>query len=148
MFNTSIINGISEITDDFTYYIIDLWGVLHDGTKAYPNALAAAKFLKEKNKKVILLSNAPRRSIKAVYKLNELGFTEGLYNHILTSGEVTFNYVKNEAKGRKYIYIGPEKDRDLLNGAGKIEVQKAEDADFAVATGFEGFGSIFAEKQV
>lgn len=147
MFKTTIINGISEIVDKYDYYIIDLWGVLHDGTKAYPNALEALKYLHKNKKKVILLSNAPRRSRKALDKLNELGFTKDLYDYILTSGEVTYKYAKNEVNGKNFFYIGPEKDRDLLDGAKKQEVAIASEANFALATGFEGFGSLFEEKK-
>ncbi len=147
MFNTKIINGMSEIINDFDYFIIDLWGVLHDGTKPYPNSLEAMKFLKKNNKKVILLSNAPRRAKKVKDKLDDLGFNKDLYDYILTSGEVTYKFAKNEIIGKNYFYIGPDKDKDLLEGIDKNEVTKAEAADFAIATGFEGFGSLFSEKQ-
>jgi len=148
MFETKIINAISEISDNFDSFIIDLWGVLHDGMKAYPNALEAIKFLKAQKKNVILLSNAPRRAIKAKEKLDDLGFTEDLYDAVITSGEVTYQFVKNSPDlGNKYIYIGPPKDRDLLTGSKKFEVKDANQADFAVATGFDGFGSVFMEKQ-
>lgn len=147
MIESKVISGLSEIIKNYNYYIIDLWGVLHDGMKPYPDALEAMKYLAEHKKSVILLSNAPRRAVKAKEKLDELGFTSDLYNNIITSGEVTFNFVKNEIEGSNYVYIGPDKDRDLLDGAGKTEVASAKEADFAIATGFEGFGSVFEEKK-
>jgi len=142
------INGISEIVDKHDFFIIDLWGVLHDGHDPYPGAINALKNIKAKGKKIILLSNAPRRSSKAKAILEKMGFSSNLYDMILTSGDVTFEYVKEVyAKGTKYYYIGPDKDRDLLEGLGMVEIAKPHGAEFAIATGFEGFGSVFSEKK-
>lgn len=143
-----IINGISEIYQNYDYFIIDLWGVLHDGHAPYSGAIAALKNLKDNNKKIVLLSNAPRRAIKAETILENLGFKKDSYHLLITSGEVTFNYVKNNPEiGKKYLYIGPEKDRHILDGLNLQEVENASQADFAIATGFEDFGSLFEEKK-
>ena len=145
---TQQINNLSQIVENFDYFIVDLWGVLHDGTSAYPYSVECLKKLKELNKKIILLSNAPRRSFKAKDVLDKLSFKEEYYDKLITSGEVTYDYVKEiYPEFSKYIYIGPEKDRDLLDNLNMTEVHIAKEADFAVATGFEGFGSVFEEKQ-
>ncbi len=144
----NFIKGISEITNKFDYYIIDLWGVLHDGHDPYKGAVSALKNLKAAGKKIVLLSNAPRRASIAREKLQELGFDETMYDLLITSGEVTYEFIKTAKNlGNKYYYIGPEKDRYLLQGLNFEEVAKAKEADFALATGFEGFGSSFDEKQ-
>lgn len=142
-----IINGISEIYQNYDYYIIDLWGVLHDGHAPYAGAISALKNLKQNNKKIVLLSNAPRRAIKAEMVLENLGFKKDFYDLLITSGEVTFNYVKNNNVGKNYLYIGPQKDRHILDGLGLQEVEQAHQANFALATGFEDFGSLFEEKK-
>lgn len=143
------IKGIFEIAENYDYYIIDLWGVLHDGHEAYKGAKLALEKLKNSNKKIILLSNAPRRSYKAKETLERLDFDENLYDLLLTSGEITYNYVKqNKGKlGNKYFYVGPDKDLHLLDGLNLTHVKIAAEANFAVATGFEGFGSKFEEKK-
>lgn len=141
------INGLSRITDKYSCYIIDLWGVLHDGITAYPKALETLKNLKEEGKKIVLLSNAPRRSSKAKEVLDRLGFERELYDEIITSGEITFNYVKNSNLGNKYFYIGPEKDRGIFDGLDMQETENASEAGFAIVTGFEGFNSVFEEKK-
>jgi HAD superfamily hydrolase (TIGR01459 family) len=143
-----LLSGISEVSSKYDYYIIDLWGVLHDGHDPYKGAVEALKKLKENNKKIVLLSNAPRRAVKAEAVLENLGFTRDMYDMLITSGEVTYNYVKMHPEmGKRYVYIGPEKDRHLLDGLNLEIVEYAGQADFAVATGFEGFGSLFSEKQ-
>ncbi len=143
------IKGISEIKDNYDNCIIDLWGVLHDGHEPYKGAPEALRKLKDAGKGIILLSNAPRRARVARQTLERLGFTHDMYDLLLTSGEVTYHYAKahkNEL-GSKYVYVGPDKDRTLLEGLGMTEVASAAEADFAIATGFEGFGSRFEEKK-
>jgi HAD superfamily hydrolase (TIGR01459 family) len=142
------ITGISEIIDRYDHFIIDLWGVLHDGHDPYEGAIHALRSLKQNNKKIVLLSNAPRRANKAEATLEKLGFTKDTYDLLLTSGEVTYHYVKAHPElGKKYFYVGPDKDLHLLDGLGLTQVHEAKSADFAVATGFEGFGSKFEEKK-
>jgi HAD superfamily hydrolase (TIGR01459 family) len=145
-----IISGLEEIISSHNYFIIDLWGVLHDGSKPYPFALEAIKNLKNAGKKIVLLSNAPRRASKAKIVLDNLGFTEDLYDKIITSGEITFEYVAANYTGKannKFYYIGPDKDTDLLNGLLLERTENANEAAFAVCTGFNDFGSKFEERQ-
>ncbi len=153
-----LISAMSEIADRYDAYIIDLWGVLHDGMQPYPGAKEALEALRQQNKEVILLSNAPRRAVKAEQRLNELGFGTELYDYVVTSGELTYRYLTEEYKqalsqvlnattgqaegkyGLNYFYIGPEKDLDLLHGGGFNRVETAMEADFALVTGFDAFG--------
>ncbi len=141
------INGISAVYNDYDGFIIDLWGVLHDGSNPYPKAIETIKNLKNSGKKIILLSNAPRRAFMAKKNLERLGFYKDFYDYLITSGEITFDYVKNNNLGKNYFYIGPDKDRDILDGLNLTEFENAKKADFAIVTGFEGFGSLFSEKQ-
>lgn len=143
------IQGISEIIDQYDNFIIDLWGVLHDGHDAYNGAKPALLALKKKKKKIVLLSNAPRRVSIVKTKMDELGFTEDTYDKLITSGEITHNYIKNNLSelGKKCYYIGPERERNIIKDLGLIEVEKASKADFAVATGFNDYTSTFEERK-
>lgn len=67
---------------------------------------------------------------------------------MLTSGEITFEYVKeNYPEKSSYFYIGPEKDRDILNGLNLTETEDAKTASFALATGFNDWNSTFEERK-
>lgn len=137
-----MLTGISEIADNFDYFIIDLWGVLHDGVKPYPGAVECLKNLREKkNKKILLLSNAPRKSFKAVETLSRVGFSRDLYDEVITSGQVAFDYLKNTNEfGKKYYYIGPDRDADILEGSDYEMCMSPKDSDFCLVTGFDNFG--------
>lgn len=127
--------------------LVDLWGVIHDGVALYPGVIEALAYLQKKQIPVIFLSNAPRRARVAAAGLMRLGVLRDLYTDILTSGEATYAYfAKNTPWGRDYMYIGPEKDRVLLDGLSYNPVMTAEAAQFVVCTGFDQDDSTLAEK--
>lgn len=146
------ISGLKEIYQDYDFFVLDIWGVLHDGVSAYPNVIETLDFLRHEGKKICLLSNAPRRSSKVVTMLQNFGITPNHYDFILTSGEATFlDLKKNQEEGFKtfgqnYFYIGPKKDIDLLDGLNYVRVDEAAKAGLAVTTGFDGESSTLAEK--
>lgn len=146
-------NNLKEISDSYQYFIFDIWGVIHDGSAAYPNVVETISELRAQNKKICFLSNAPRRAAKAAQVLAKFGITQDLYDFILTSGEAAYlDLEKNQNNGfstygKNYLYIGPQKDVDLLDGLDYNIVEKAQDADFVVTTGFDKDDSTLAEKQ-
>lgn len=137
----SFIPGIAQLALRFDGFILDLWGVLHDGTHPYPGAIDALAQLHAAGKTIILLSNAPRQSHKVQQVLDTIGFPRTHYDHILTSGEAARNWlIDAEPYGEAYYYIGPPKDQDLLVGTRYREVKDPANADFTLLTGFDEFG--------
>ncbi len=145
-------SGIRDLADLYDYFIFDIWGVIHDGSSAYMGVVEAITFLRSKNKKICFLSNAPRRATKVAAVLKGYGITPDLYDFILTSGEAAYlDLEKNQKNGFKnfgqnYLYIGPDKDLDLLDGLDYKIVKNASEADFALTTGFDGDYSTLEEK--
>ena len=50
MKNFKILNNLSEITNKFDAYIIDIWGVLWDGIEPYEYAKDALEKIKKKKR--------------------------------------------------------------------------------------------------
>ncbi len=151
--------NITKIANNYDYFILDVWGVIHDGNHIYPGVLEQLKYLRSLGKKICFLSNAPRRASKVAEVLKRLGIGEDLYDFILTSGEATYLFLhQNQSDAShlqkltdskisdQYFYIGPKKDADLLNGLGYIEAANADQASFVVATGFDNDLSTIEEK--
>lgn len=126
--------------------LVDLWGVIHDGDALYPNVIAALTMLKARGIEVIFLSNAPRRAAMAKVNLDRLGITPDLYTGIITSGEALFHAFQKNNITHNYVYIGPEKDRTLLQGLPCNEVETAQTAEVAICTGFDHDASTLEEK--
>lgn len=90
-----MISTLSSIAPNFDHFIIDIFGVLHDGIKPFPETIATLVELKNAGKQICLLSNSPRRTDRVIQYMSEIGIPRILYNHIVTSGEATFQALYN-----------------------------------------------------
>ncbi|MCI5049859.1 MAG: argininosuccinate lyase [Rickettsiales bacterium] len=132
------ISGITQIAPRYEGFIIDLWGVMHDGTALYPQALEAFKALEATGKPVIFLSNAPRKAKKASAVLSRLGIGPTRYLGMLTSGQAAYDMLQaSDDYGAQYYYLGPGKDEDVLEGSAYVAVDNPAEADFILNAGFE-----------
>jgi len=136
------LSGLSAIADRYDAFILDLWGVVHDGSHLYPGVHEALSELRKAGKKIVMLSNAPRRAAKVEKVLNELGIEPGLYDRVYSSGEAGFEWLQEcgnaevQKCGNRYYYIGPAKDLDVLDGLPHVRVDDIKDADFLLNVGF------------
>ena len=85
------LGGISEIAEDYDLFLVDQFGVLHDGQSPYSGAIQVLEALKARGKTVVLLSNSGKRSAPNAERLRGLGFPETLYDLFVTSGEVAWH---------------------------------------------------------
>ena len=135
-----IINNFHDIIPDYDLFIVDIFGVIHDGLELYPEVFENIQEIKKQNKHFVFLSNAPRRAKRAAQTLHDFGITPDLYDFIMTSGEHAFNHFKaleQQNKIIKYYYLGPDKDKQLLFDTKHILVDNPHNADIAVSTGLE-----------
>lgn len=144
-------NNSLEIAQNYDHFILDVWGVIHDGTHAYDGVVDSLISLKNLGKKIYFLSNAPRRSSKVAAVLAKFGVKPDFYDFIMTSGEAVYTTLQENQNngfkdyGQNYYYIGPGKDKDLLDGL-KYNSKAAKDANFAIVTGFDDDFSKAGEK--
>jgi len=118
--NIPIYKNLSSVIENSEALILDIWGVLWDGIKVYPEALVTLNEIKKLDIPVILLSNAPRRASNVERKLNRVGIDKSLYNEIISSGEICRNELiskRHQVPGNNYYFIGLNEDRDLLNNS-------------------------------
>ena len=55
MKDINCINKISDIEKNYSLFLIDLWGVIHNGIKIFPEILEVLRNLQKKKKKLFLL---------------------------------------------------------------------------------------------
>lgn len=132
------ISGLSAIAPRYDACILDLWGVIHDGMQLYPGVHDALAALRGAGKKIVFLSNAPRRAAKVEQVLNGLGIEPALYDHILSSGEAGYQWLaaQDAPLGRRYFYVGPAKDTDVMDGLGYTRSHDLKASDFLLNVGF------------
>jgi HAD superfamily hydrolase (TIGR01459 family) len=138
--NIPILGGLAGMADDYDLFILDLWGVVHDGVTVYPGAANCLRRLRQRGARVVLLSNAARPSASVALHLTELGVEAELYDWLLTSGEATANTIASGATGTgadarpAYFHLGPERCRPTLDACGGREVA-IEAAEMIICTG-------------
>lgn len=128
------LSGIGSLSAEYDGFIVDLWGVIHDGTTLYHGALDALQRLRKTDKPIVLLSNAPRRATAARDGLRALGVPDELYTAVMTSGEATWSALANHTGARVY-HIGPNRDRNVLEGRAVTRVDRPEEASLLLNTG-------------
>lgn len=124
-----IISGLHEIADRYDAYLLDVFGVLHDGLKPFPDTINCLEQLKKNGKKTCLLSNQPRRAESAIRFNESVGILRSLYNEALTSGEGTW-LALDAYKGKRCWYIGTDFTDTLLEGHDFTITKHPDDADF------------------
>jgi HAD superfamily hydrolase (TIGR01459 family) len=135
------LRGIRSLVDHYDTYVIDLWGTLHNGVVPYPGAIDALSRLKDRGKRIGLLSNAPRRAKPAVDMLDSMGVKAELYDAIITSGESVFRALRDRPDPwhRKLTgacwHLGPIRDRGVFDGLDLDLREHPEGTGFCVATG-------------
>ncbi len=137
-------HGFAEIAGQYDGFILDLWGVIHDGVAPYDGAVDCLRRLRDAGKRCVLLSNAPRRAEAAQEMLREMGIEDALYHGILTSGEASHGMLRTRgsagadpwfaALGSRVFHLGPERDRNVLDGL-NVVLSEVADADFVLNTG-------------
>jgi HAD superfamily hydrolase (TIGR01459 family) len=140
-----LIGGMCELVPRYEGFILDLWGVIHNGVAPMPGALECLQSLKEKGKRIVLLSNAPRRADDVVRRISAIGLPAQLYDHVMSSGEEAWQYLHRRddpfyaALGRRCLHIGSERDLEIREGLGLEFVDTAEEAQFILNTGPAGW---------
>ncbi|HEY9536413.1 MAG TPA: TIGR01459 family HAD-type hydrolase [Kiloniellaceae bacterium] len=133
--------GLSAVADRYDAFIIDLWGVMHDGLRAYPAAVEALRQLRRAGKRSVVLSNAPRRAAVIAKRNAEIGIPEDLPDHLLSSGEDAWQHLKTRpdawyrALGTRCYHLGPARDLGMREGLDLTFVDSLAEADFILNTG-------------
>lgn len=141
LYKTKFCRGISDISDSYSGFIIDQWGVLHNGEKPYPGVIDCLKELKARKKYLIILSNSGKRAEENKERLKDIGIGPSLYDQIITSGEMTWQGLNTQDSGfftglgKKVYVISRGGDRSIVDGLDVEVVDDAADADFMIISG-------------
>ena len=136
-----VLAGLRDVVDRYDGFVLDLWGVVHDGVTVFPGVIDALARLRGAGKRMVFLSNAPRRAHLVAEQLDGFGITAAMHDGVMSSGEATWQYLKTRpddwsaALGRHCLRIGPARDNRALEGLEFEEAADAETADFILVTG-------------
>ena len=137
-----LIQSLGEIADGYDLFLIDQWGVIHDGETPYDGAIDALTKLRALGRPIVILSNSARRAHVGIEKMDSMGISRGLYDHLVTSGEQAWQALRyrndpfHAGLGRRCLLFSWGDDRGLTGGGIDLElVEDVADADFILMAG-------------
>ncbi len=144
MTKTKFCEGLSDISDSYMGIILDQWGVLHDGKKAFDGVVDCLKELRSRKKYIILLSNSDLRAKENKELLKKAGIGPSLYDKIITVGETIAEGIENQSEegvfkdlGQKYYSFHAGEPHCFMTGLKIERVHTVKEADFILMTGWD-----------
>ena len=127
------VERLRDLTAGVDVVLSDIWGVVHNGLVAFPEACGALQAFRQQGGTVILITNAPRPADSVQRQLRKLSVADDIYDAIVSSGDLTRHFVADHP-GRKMFWIGPERDSSIHRGLNAV-LAPLEEADYIVCTG-------------
>ena len=153
--NYAVTRGFTaELIDRYDAFLIDQWGVLHDGRKPYPGVLALLEMLLANGKSTILLSNSSKRDVRD--GMSKVGIESSRFfnDRIVTSGQLAFELLSDRnrlaavfptladlSKPKSVFVFGSgDGDREFVQDSGHHWATSPEDASLLLARGTFAIG--------
>jgi HAD superfamily hydrolase (TIGR01459 family) len=133
--------SVEPLAAAFDGFILDQWGVLHDGTHPYPGAAECLRRLRTAGKRIVVLSNSGRREADNLELMQCMGFDTHLIDRFVSAGEDARNALQSRtdpfhrALGQRCYVFTRGGDRSLLEEIGLDFVETVQDADFLAVIG-------------
>ncbi len=138
---TQIITALAEVSDRYDALFVDLWGCVHNGVTAFPDAVAALQAYRKNGGTVVLVTNAPRPRASVTTQIAKMGVPDDAWDTIATSGDSARTAMYRGAVGQKVFFIGEERDTNFFDPIGvvdepvEIQIVPLEEAEGIVCTG-------------
>ena len=138
------LDDIGPLAERYDVFLLDQFGVLHDGSAPYPGAVAALSALKDAGKTVVLISNSGKRARPNEDRLLKLGFAAGSWDHFVSSGEVAWRSFQEMAAtgalppGTNCLLISRDDDRSAIDGLPFVLTGAGDKAELVLISASEG----------
>ena len=133
MTSLHFVEKLRDLVAGVDVVLSDIWGVVHNGLEAFPEACEALHNFRKQGGTVILITNAPRPADSVQRQLRKFGIADETYDAIVTSGDLTRQFVADHP-GRKLFWIGQERHNSVHRGLDPV-LAPLQDADYIVCTG-------------
>ena len=130
----AIIQSCGSLLANYDVLFCDIWGVVHDGKRAFPGANAALQRFRGNGGTVVLVSNAPMPSATVARVLDDKGVVREAWDAIVSSGDLALGVIAE--RGFQRIYgIGPDKRDGAFFASLPGRSGRIADADAVACTG-------------
>ena len=145
------VTGLAAFAQAYDGFLVDQWGVLHDGARPYPGVVEALGRLRAAGKQVVVLSNSGRRAAVNADRLSRMGIPPDSYDRVVTSGEWVWRALRARSDGF-FAGLGPRcllfshgGDRSIVEGLELETVASATAADFILISGTDAPAKTMAD---
>ena len=112
---TQIITALSDVSSRYKALFVDLWGCVHNGITAFPEAVAALQAYREAGGIVVLVTNSPKPRAGVAVQLGQFNVPDDAYDTIATSGDSARSAMFRGAVGEKVYFMGePQRDAGFI----------------------------------
>ncbi len=130
---TIFTDHFEAIAADYDVVLSDVWGVVHNGVAAFPEACDALTRVRVGGGTVVLITNAPRPNNVVADQVAQFGAPRSVYDAIVSSGDVTRDVIAQRA-GQSILHIGPKRDLSIFEGL-DVRFAPVETADYCICSG-------------
>src|SRR5581483_6646353 len=128
-----VIASIKDLGSRYSAWLVDIWGVMHNGHRAFAPAVAATEAFRGQGGVLVFLSNSPRPSPGVQEQLSRLGVPPSFYDATVTSGDLTRHELRKHKHPRVF-HLGPARDLPIFAGL-DLTLVSPEQADLIVCSG-------------
>lgn len=134
--DTRAVSGMAELMNSHDAFILDQWGVLHDGHTPYPGAIDCLQRMRTAGKAIVILSNSGKRGEDNARLIAQMGFARDLFDAVVCAGDDARDAILHDpdpfyrALGPRCLPIARTEDRQLADGLDRQLVTDVEQADF------------------
>ncbi len=128
-----LLQSVSVLASRYDAWLCDIWGVMHNGQRAFATAGDACGRFRNSGGTVVLLSNSPRPRQGVIAQLEAIGVSEDAWDAVVTSGDVTRDLLKQN-QDKALFHLGPERDRGVFAGL-DLTFTAADEAELVICSG-------------
>ena len=135
--------GVAALARDYEGFILDQWGILHDGTRPYAGAIECLERLRSAGRHVVILSNSGRSGRFNIAMMEKMGFDAKLFDRVISAGDDAREAIADRTHafhrrlGKRYYAYTREDDVTIFDGLGLERVGSVERADFLAVIGID-----------
>jgi HAD superfamily hydrolase (TIGR01459 family) len=130
-----LIPHFSTLAPGYDVLMCDVWGVVHNGVAAFPEACDALKRARDGGAIVVFITNAPRPDTVVARQLAALHVPRDTYDAIVSSGNITRGEIEKRP-GQSLFHMGPQRDAEIFTGL-DVHFAPLERADYVVCSGLD-----------
>ncbi len=124
------LDGLNEIAASYDYFLLDIFGLLHNGVRLNPGTIDCLAKLRGQGKKICLLSNTPKRSDDCANDLVRYGLMRDMYDYIVTAGESARVELADKYQKKRVLYFGTIEFAGTMKDLDLLQARDIDEADF------------------